>query len=255
MPVGNACKMKRVSWLVLGGIFFLLLTCCLLFPQIISTSDRESGFGLAAHNIRQIGMALQVYHDHYGQLPPRVIRDQDGRPLYSWRVVLLPFLEGDLLYRKFKLDEPWDGPNNKALLAPAPRPYRHHFTGAGISDGQTHHQVFVGPGTAFERDSLSFADFTDGLAETLMVVEAAEPVPWSKPEDLEYATDKPLPVLGAFVSKPVKVVGWELARRRGTLAVFADGNYRFIPSTTDEQTLRALITRNGGESVDVTKLK
>jgi hypothetical protein len=246
--------MKRASRTVLLCGLILLLSFCLLYPAMVATRDDESNFNYSAFNIRQIGMALHNYHEVFEQLPPRVVRDEKGNALFSWRVALLPFLEQDHLYKEFKLDEPWDGPHNKSLLAKIPRTYTHANDTNYLQYG-THYQVFVGPGTAFEREGLTFADFTDGLPETLLVVEAAEPVLWSKPEDLEYAPDKPLQPLGGFVSKPVKVVGWEVGRRRGTLAVFADANYRFIPDTTDEQTLRALITRNGGETVDLTKLK
>jgi hypothetical protein len=246
--------MKRASWAVLIWGLILILSCCLLYPQIVTIRDGETNLGYSASNIRQIGMALHNYHDVYRQLPPRVVRDSNGNPLYSWRVALLPFIEQDTLYKAFKLDEPWDGPHNKALLARIPRTYTHMNDTNYLQYG-THYQVFVGPGTAFERDGLTFADITDGLPETLLVVEANEPVLWSKPDDLEYGPEKPVPPLGGFVSKPVKIAGWDVARRPGTLAVFADSNYRFIPSTTDEQTLRALITRNGGETVDVTQLK
>jgi hypothetical protein len=246
--------MKRASWSVLVWGLILLLSCCLLYPQVAVNSDAEMNFHYSSNNIRQIGLALHDYHDLFGQLPPRVVRGKEGDALYSWRVALLPFLEQDNLYKKFTLDEPWDGPHNNALLAMIPRVYTHMNDTNYLQYG-THYQVFVGPGTAFEQDGMTFDDFPDGLAETVLVVEANEPVLWTKPEDLEYSPDKPLPALGGFVSKPVKVAGWDMARRQGALAVFGDANFRFIPKTTDEQTLHALITRNGGEKVDVTKLK
>jgi hypothetical protein len=121
--------------------------------------------------------------------------------------------------------------------------------------GRTRYQVLVGPGTAFERDGLTWDDLPDGLANTLVVVEAGEPVPWSKPADLAYDPNGPLPPLGGPFSKPVHALCYEVGRSRGFNACFADGSTRFLRSTTAEQTLRALITRNGGERVSLPGLE
>ena len=81
-------------------------------------------------------------------------------------------------------------------------------------------------------------DFPDGASKTFLVVEADEPVPWTKPEDLFYEPGKPLPRLGGLF-------------RDGFNCVLADTSVRFIPRQTKEETIRALITRNGGEKVDL----
>jgi hypothetical protein len=120
--------------------------------------------------------------------------------------------------------------------------------------GLTRCQVFVGPGTVFERDGLTWGDFPDGLANTLLVVETGEPVPWTKPADLAYDPGKPLPHLSGVFTMPVRFLCYEIKRRPGFTAYFADGSVRFTRSDTDEKTIRALITRDGGERVDVTKL-
>jgi hypothetical protein len=203
--------------------------------------------------LKYIGQALLDYHESFGRLPPAVVTDKNGKPLYSWRVALLPFLEQGSLYNQFKLDEPWDSPHNKPLLAKTPRCYLPAL-GSNDAPGLTRYQVFVGPGTAFERDGLTWDDFTDGPANTILVVEGREPVPWSKPVDLIYAPDKLLPSLGGLFGKPVHLLCYEIQRRPGFNAYFGDGKVRFI-STTDERTLRALITRNGGEAVDVSNVE
>ena len=59
-----------------------------------------------ANNMKQLGLAMHSYHDAYRNLPPAAICDKDGKPLLSWRVAILPFVEGQALYREFKLDEP-----------------------------------------------------------------------------------------------------------------------------------------------------
>jgi len=82
---------------------------------------------------------------------------------------------------------------------------------------------------------LTREDFPDGLSATILIVEAAEPVPWPKPEELPYDPKKPLPKLGGLFSD-------------GFYAAFADGKVRFIRRDTDEKLIRAMITRNGGEA-------
>jgi hypothetical protein len=174
----------------------------------------------------------------YGRLPPAVKHGNDGQPLYSWRVLLLPFLEQQNLFSQFNLDEPWDSSHNKPLLEKIPKCYM-LWRGRKDVAGMTHYQVFVGPGTAFERD-----DFPD----TLLVVEAAKPVPWTKPVDLVYVPDEPLPALGGLFQKPIHLWCYEIGRREGFNACFVDGTVRFIPSDTDERTLRGLIARNDDKS-------
>jgi hypothetical protein len=229
----------------------VLASLGLLAPCLFQVRDGE-GWVRSAHSITIIGGALRRYHEVHGRLPPAVVRDKGGKPLYSWRVLLLPYLEASL-NEQFRKDEPWDGPHNRALLRETPPCYQPALC-SGDAPGLTRYQVFVGPGTAFERDGLTWDDFPDGLAATLLVVEAGKPVPWSKPADLAYDPDKPLPALGGVFTKPVHFLCYEVSRRAGFTAVFADGKGRFIRGDTDEQAIRALITRNGGEPVEVARL-
>ena len=98
----------------------------------------------------------------------------------------------------------------------------------------TYYQVFVGPGTAFEQDDPS---------DIFLVVEAANPVPWTKPADLVYAPDQPLPALGGLFQKPIHLWCYEIGRSDGFNACFADGTVRFMRSDIDERALRGFITR------------
>jgi hypothetical protein len=161
-----------------------------------------------------------------------------GQPLLSWRVLLLPDIEQKELFHEFHLDEPWDSPHNVQLLARMPATYAPPPGKA--SKVPPHHtvcQVFVGRGAAFEgREGLRLpADFPDGTSNTLLVVEAGEPVPWTKPEDLAYDPGGRLPGLRCLF-------------RDGFRAALGDGSVRWLlKRDLGEATLRALITRNGGD--------
>jgi hypothetical protein len=177
------------------------------------------------------------YQEVHGRLPPAVVYGEDGTPLYSWRVLILPYIGWEGLYKEFHLDEPWDSPPNIQLLPKMPATYAP--PGRKAKTVPAHHtvcHVFAGKGAGFEgQEGLNLAaDFPDGRSNTLLVVEAGEPVPWSKPDDLRYDPDQPLPELRCLF-------------RDGFRAGFADGSVDWIPKTTEEATLRALITRNAGD--------
>jgi hypothetical protein len=181
---------------------------------------------------------MHNYHDTHGRLPPAVVYGADGKPLVSWRVLILPFIEQLDLYEQFRLDEPWDSPHNLRLLSQMPRTYAPPPGKAWkVPPYHTVCHVFVGPGTAFEgQEGLQFpSDFPDGLSNTLLFVEAGEPVPWTKPEDLPYDPERPLPELRCLFHD-------------GFRACMADASRRFVPKRTNQATLRAAITRNGGDA-------
>jgi hypothetical protein len=179
-------------------------------------------------------MAVHNYHDVHGRLPPAVVYGEDGRPLYSWRVLLLPYLEEQALYNQFQLYEPWDSPRNLSLLL-VTRAYSPHRRGLKTEPGDTFIKVFVGKGTAFEgAEGVPLHSFVDGTSDTFLIVEGGRPVPWSKPEDLPYDPDQPLPELATLF-------------KDGFRAAMADGSVRFVGKETSEATIRAAITRNGKE--------
>jgi hypothetical protein len=191
----------------------------------------------SSNNLKQIGLALHSYHDVHGGFPAPAIYGKGLKPLLSWRVAILPYLEQQELYKQFKLDEPWDSPHNKKLLAKMPEVYA-PVRGPSKVKGGTYYQVFVGDGAGFEPGkSLRIPSFTDGTSNTILVVEAGQPVPWTKPDDLPYDPNKALPKLGG--------------QFRGHFhALLADGSVHLLSRNANEQTLRGAITRNGGEVID-----
>jgi hypothetical protein len=195
---------------------------------------------LAQNRLMQITTALHSYHGKQGHLPPSAILGPDGQPLLSWRVAILPYLDQDDLYQRFHLDESWDSPHNLSLLPEMPAVYWMPPDIRSPAD-MTFFQVLVGPGTAFERVGLRLPeDFPDGLATTVAVVEARNPVPWTQPADLVYDPNGALPYFG---------VQRRLGRSERFIVSMMDGSIHRIGSTPSETTLRAIITRNGGEKL------
>jgi hypothetical protein len=213
----------------------LLTAAADLFAYDRSTTARMQ----SQNNLKQIALAMLNYESAYGEFPPAAICSKQGKPLLSWRVAILPYIGQDNLYQQFRLNEPWDSPYNKRLAEVAVKLYllpgaKDAMPGPG-QPVTTHYRVFVGGGAAFElRKASRIADFADGLSNTLMAVEAAEAVPWTKPDELTYDPKKPLPKTADLFDG-------------GFNAVFCDGSVRFIRKTVKEPTLRAMITRAGGE--------
>jgi prepilin-type processing-associated H-X9-DG protein len=193
------------------------------------SENKLKQIALAMHNIASLSEPVRF--------PGAAIRDKNGKPLLSWRVAVLPYLEQNELYKKFHLDEPWDSLHNKALLKEIPEVYVPVIR-TDEPKISTYYQVFTGPGALFEnKEGAAFQEITDGTSVTLLVVEAGSPVPWTKPEDITYDKDKPLPKLGRMF-------------RGGFNVAFADGSVRFLSAAIPEQVLRAVITRNGNDIVD-----
>jgi hypothetical protein len=202
----------------------------------------------AANDLKQIGLALHNYHDTYGRFPPAAIYSKNGQPLLSWRVAILPFIEQDHLYREFHLDESWDSDHNRTLLARMPKTYE-SLGDAETEPNRTFFQVFVGKGTVFEgTKGIKFGEITDGVSNTLLVIEAGVSVPWTKPADISFDTNQPLPPLGGMFKERFRFSSLSFEGSKDILSVLADGSIHRIKKTIAEENLKKMIIRNDGQA-------
>jgi Protein of unknown function (DUF1559) len=247
VPVGIAIPVLLIGIPV-------LLSCCvlsligLLIPAVQKVRESASRTQ-SSNNLKQIGLAMHSYNDANGFLPPAqstaplgIGPNPGGMHKISWRVRILPYIEQQALYMQYREDEPWDGPNNSRLLQSMPKVYQ--LPGDETAPpGYTYYQVFVSAPLAFPRaifstdpnDHVSLQTITDGTANTIMVVEGATPVPWTKPDDIPFDNNGPAPALGTHFNR--------------YHILFADGSVQFLPDTLPATTLKAYITRDGGELV------
>jgi prepilin-type processing-associated H-X9-DG protein len=227
---GGQANERLVTVAVVGVLIGLLLPA-------IQAAREAARRATSTNNLKQLYLAMLMNENATGKFPARANFDKNGKPLLSWRVHILPYLGGDALYKQFHLDEPWDSPHNKALIAMMPAFFRNASSTAPA--GKTTYLGVSGKGLFFDGDKpRTIADIRDGTSNTLAIVEANDDqaVIWTKPDDWEPGAANPLAGLGR-------------AHPRGFNAAFADGSVRFLPATIDPDTFKALLTVAGGEVV------
>ncbi|MFP6672285.1 MAG: DUF1559 domain-containing protein [Pirellulaceae bacterium] len=210
----------------------------LLLPavQVARDAARRASSG---NNLKQIGLAMHNYHEIFKQLPggeSERIQYKDGKPLLSWRVHLLPFLEEDALYQQFRLDEPWDSSHNIKLLDQMPPVYVNPRHDLG---NRTVYLAPMGPGTILgSGKAVRFRDIADGTSQTIAVIAVGpgQAIPWTQPVDL---TLDPLDPVGSIDSD-----------RGNFQALFADGSVQSIGTSISADVLTALIHGNDRQPVN-----
>jgi len=208
------------------------------YRAVMETSERSR----CVENLKMIGLAMHNYHSTHSSFPPAASRDKAGRPLLSWRVQLLPFLDQEALFKEFHLDEAWDSPHNKPLIARMPQVFACPNESRTLrKSGKTTYLTPRGKATIFTGgDGIKINEITDGTSNTILVVDASDElaVIWTKPDDWD--VDPEL--------KKDSLFGHHAG---GVRTLFADGSARRLKSSITVATLRALLTRNGGEVISV----
>jgi hypothetical protein len=212
----------------------------LLLPAV--QAGREAARRNASmNNMKNIMLAIHNSSDREKQFPPDDIRDATGKPLLSWRVHILPYLEEQALYEQFHLDEPWDSEHNKTLIEKMPKYFLEPSSGLTQDQGLTHYLGVKGEAFSFASEPRKqyFPSFRDGTSYTIMILQVNDDraTPWTKPDDWEWDEKNPLAGLvptihpGAF------------------LAAFADGHVQAINSDVGLDRFKSMLTRAGGEPI------
>jgi prepilin-type processing-associated H-X9-DG protein len=224
-------RFRLIELLVVLGVVALLIAFLLPATRSAGPAARRAQ---CTNNLKQIALALYNYEKVYNALPPAFTVDASGRPLHSWRTLILPYLEQEPLYKSIDLAKPWNDPANaKALATPLPV---FRCPEANGPSNMTTYLAMVGPnGCLLPKGSRRLAEITDSHASTIMVIEAGEEhaVPWMS---LPNADQSLVMSLGPTT---------KLHHAGGMNASFVDGSVRFLKTSIPAAVRRALISISG----------
>jgi hypothetical protein len=224
----------------LATVLILVIVVLLAIPAVLvallipagGAARQAARRAQSSNNMKQIMLAMHNYHDVYGCFPPAVVNDASGKPLFSGRVLLLPYLEQQNIYNMWDQTQPWNSTANQALSQNI-IPTFHDPADEG-PPGQTSYLFVTGQGTIGEPGTkVTLQTITDGTSNTIAFVEVkGSNINWAEPRDWDVAN--PLPPSN---------------HNSGNLVGFADGSVRPLAPKTPPTAIQAATTRSGGEPV------
>jgi len=178
----RASESTTVELLVVLILIGILIA--MLFPTLFHSSEGRVRTE-NSNQTRQLVLAVLNYESDHSHLPPAYIADENGKPMHSWRVLILPYLDQQSLFDQYDFDEPWDGPNNAKLV----NQLHEDLFDAWWDDkanGLTCFKLVTGEGTAFERgQTIKLDEISGGASNKIMIVyDNSKPVNWMAPEDI-----------------------------------------------------------------------
>ncbi len=240
-PENNPTPLKSRWKLGLLSVLSIAAIGCVAFALLLPAQRRVRPAAKRTqckNNIKQIGLALHNYHEHYGTFPPAYTVDSNGKRLHSWRTLILPYVDQGELFNKIDLSKAWDDPVNAE--AAKTELYVYHCPSAPGPNNHTSYVVIVGANTCFPgAGSKTLSEITDGTANTMMVVEVGseKSAPWMAPMDVDEQF-----ILSVGPKSKVSHTG-------GLHALLADGSVRFVSSSVDVKTRHSLMTIDAGDAV------
>ncbi|GHT19484.1 hypothetical protein FACS1894189_8310 [Planctomycetales bacterium] len=219
----------------------------LLLPAIQAAREAARRMQCSNH-LRRIILAFHNYHDVQRAFPPLYTVDENGKPLHSWRVLILPYIEEVQLYEKIRLNEPWDSEYNKQFHSAGPTSYRCPTSVGARQPDQCNYSVIAGQvlspaKKAGEVKGETFAVVADGTSNTIAIVEVKKPFCWMDP-----MADITLDELVKGTNKPGSNVGSEHHPGGTNIALF-DGSVHFFPNGIPSETLKAFGDPSDGKTV------
>ena len=220
-----------------GGI-----AVALLLPAV--QAAREAARRMqCANNLKQLGLAMHIYHDTHNTFPPAYTVDKNGKPLHSWRVLLLPYLEQTALYSEIRLDEPWDSEYNSQFHDVVIAAFQCPSNRFAMPGANCCYTAIIGENTVFTGPKgIGMASITDGTSNTVMFAECRTPFCWMDPtQDLKL--DDILEQGGINTDDE----GLGSYHTGGINTVICDGSVQFLSQTIDLEVLKNLFIRNDGK--------
>jgi hypothetical protein len=230
---GSQSPQQQLTTTAMMGVLVALLL------PAVQAAREAARRNQSINNLKQLSLGILNYESAKKVLPSGIYA-KDGKPLLSWRVQILPYMEEMELYNQFHLDEPWDSEHNKALIPRMPRVCVN--PNATASDGKTSYLAVVGKECLFDGTdkAVGLRNVTDGTSKTIAIVEADadKSVEWTKPDDLHFDANNPTTGIGH-----VRPGVW--------LAAFLDGHIQAISNSCDPGIVKAMMTKAGDERIEL----
>ncbi|MFO0915038.1 MAG: DUF1559 domain-containing protein [Pirellulales bacterium] len=228
-----------------GTVLTIGLLTWLLWPHRIGYPPPSPSNGCISQ-MRQLQLAILNYESDHGHFPPPFTVDDKGNRLHSWRVLILPYMEQEELYRQIDLTKPWNDPVNLKFADQMPQVLQcPSYEPASLTQRNTTSYVaVVGPQTAWPPTGLRKAsDFKDGTGHTISLVESEfNRINWMAPFD---------PTFDSIVTADGKhqLLLAKCPHKGEAIGAFVDVHTKRIPGDLDLASLRAMLTIAGGEEV------
>jgi hypothetical protein len=238
-------RVSRVGTWVLATSFTLMLLA--VGDSQIRGVKKEALHNVCKNNLKDIAVAVSKYRNKHGRFPPAVIYDFSGKPMHSWRTLILPYLEEGSLFAEYRFDEPWDSLHNKEVTYVQVMVFQ-CAASERVGPCDTNYVALIAPGSIWSGEQGAKLDeLTDGDKHTLIIIELKNSgIHWAEPRDLDLDN---LPQgfdknhLGKSLSPHVK----------GIVAVYADGHVETIPSNSSIEELKAAVSKSDGKMADFEK--
>jgi prepilin-type processing-associated H-X9-DG protein len=230
-------KSRRITLIEVLATLGIIVVGIALFLPVSRNARPAARRAQCVNNLKQIAIALHNYEQVHHALPPAYTVDASGRPLHSWRTLILPFLEQESLYHTIDLSKPWYDPANAKALQTLVPVFR--CPEAVGQENTTTYLAIVAPNGCFlPKKPRHLTEITDGTSSTLMVIEAGEEnrVPWMAPID---ADESLVMSLGPTTKSH---------HAGGSNACFVDGSVRFLKASTPSDVRRALVSISGNDN-------
>lgn len=274
-----------VELLVVIAVIGILVGLLLPAVQMAREAARAAS---CKNNLKQVGLALHLYHDTFQELPAGWIADEpEGPPGWGWSSAILPQLEQEAVAKTMiRRNLPIADPANQAarehvlkiLLCPTDGNTHQFMIGAedstteNIDEGTPVFRVarsnYVGvhgteeiednpskgKGVFFHNSRINFADIRDGLSNTFIVGERNSKLGGSVWTGVIEGVAEPMArIVGIADHTPNTPTAhfddFASYHPSGVHFLLGDGSVSRIHDTIDHAVYQALCTRAGRESV------
>jgi hypothetical protein len=188
----------------------------------------------SASNLAIISIGLLNYHHAYGRFPPPYIAADDGTPMHSWRVLVLPFIEESDIYGQYRFDEPWNGSHNIRLVDKMASVFS--STSKRANGGNTSYFAVIGPETMWAPGRIvTDRDIPNGMSRIALVEIDGPNISWMEPRDLSETELADAVNCGGTNNNPC-------THNDGTLAAFANAHTIWLKKDITKGDLHSLLS-------------